>query len=240
MLDTPRNKTQQNVILDTGCPVPAGIYSSEALPAEDYHALPRASATLFKSAINDPMEAWTMSWLNPRQRDEPTDAMRRGSAYHTRFLEGSEKFNIRYKTALKKEDYANALHTVKDMRDWLGAYDLAIPAKASKADLIRAVEKNDHAPPVWDTLVASHKKNNEGREIIKAETFEEIEFAYSLLEKDKVAREAVTGGLPEVSLLYTLQLPESVEGHSGYQIQCKARIDYLKYKSLISKPTRTI
>tara|TARA_R110002020_G_scaffold48382_5_gene137990 strand:- start:11388 stop:12488 length:1101 start_codon:yes stop_codon:yes gene_type:complete len=223
--------------LDTGCDYPDGIYSHEALADHDYHALPRASATLFKFAINDPMEAWSKSWLNPRYKDEKTDAMKTGSAYHKRFLEGSEAFAATYKTALKKEDYQNLLVTIKDMKEWLSAYNIPIVSKATKSDLIALIQEQEHAPPLWDVLVENHKTKHAGMDIIKQDTVNEIEFAHSLIEQDPIASAAITGGQPEVSLLYTLHLNEDGPGGEVYKIKCKARIDYLKYKSLIDLKT---
>ena len=229
---------KQNVrILETGCDMPDGIYSVDQLTDRDYHALPRASATLFKYAINDPMEAWTKSWLNPNHKNDATDAMRLGTAYHKYFLEGKDAFNRDFKSSLRKQDFENLLVTCADMKDWLAKYKISVPSKASKTDLITQIVAQEHAPPIWDLLVATHKNAHSNRQILKSEHTQEIMFAHDLIEKDPIASKAISGGLPEVSLLYTLRLVEDGPGHETYKIKCKARIDYLKFKSLIDLKT---
>ena len=223
------------VDLETGCTMEDGIYANKVLSNDEYQALPRLSATLIKYAINDPMKAWAnCSWLNPQYHDTTTDAMKTGSAYHKLFLEGREAFNGTYKTALKKEDYENLLVTVKEMQEWLTNYSIPYTSKSTKKELIALIQSQEHHPPVWDVLVANHKNQNADKEILKQNIIDDINLAYDIVDKDAIASKAISGGLPEVSMLYTLHIKD---GPDTYKIKCKARYDYLKLKSIIDLKT---
>jgi len=66
------------------------------MPAEEYHALKRFSASGIKKILVSAQDFWKGSWMNPEPYKDESDAMNLGSAYHTRILEGEKAFMNTY------------------------------------------------------------------------------------------------------------------------------------------------
>lgn len=66
------------------------------MSAEEYHALPRLSASGIKKLIISAQDFWKWSWFNQDKEEKKSDALNLGTAYHVRILEGREEFDKRY------------------------------------------------------------------------------------------------------------------------------------------------
>ena len=66
------------------------------MPAEEYHALQRFSASGIKKILVSAQDFWATSWMNPERHEAKSDAFNLGTAYHTRILEGRKVFDQRY------------------------------------------------------------------------------------------------------------------------------------------------
>lgn len=70
--------------------IPPGIYYD--LSSEEYHADPALSSSGIKTLLKKPLKYWHNSPLNANRKQEDSQAMKVGRAFHTMLLE-PEKFN---------------------------------------------------------------------------------------------------------------------------------------------------
>jgi len=71
------------------------------LPDEEYHKLKRFSSSGIKKLLVSSQDFWYSSWMNPNKKEKQSDTFNEGKAYHSRILEGYDKFSQRY--AVKPE-----------------------------------------------------------------------------------------------------------------------------------------
>lgn len=219
--------------IETGCDMPDGVYQNSELPEDRYHDIKRASQTLFKAAANSPMMAWAQSWLNPAKHSNDTEAKKSGRAYHKYILEGAEAFNESYAPYLDKSDYPDALDTVQDMINWLQAKKLAVPkGRAKKEEYIQMVMRHPERPVIWDQKKKDHEADHGHKELLRSHIIHDIQLAAKTIQLDEHANKSVSGGYPEVSVLYHVDIPEIDGSDIAYRIPCKARFDYLKNQTL--------
>ena len=224
--------------LNTGCVMPDGVYSNAEMSDDEYHALPRASNSIFKIASNNTMGAWSSSWMNPRRTNSDTEAKKTGRAYHKYILEGKAAFEQTHARTLNKDDYKDLLVTVADMTDWLSKMKLAVPTgKAKKDDLIKQIQRHPNAPPIFDVLIRKHKEQNANKTLLKNNVYDDISIANAIIRNSETLNASVSNGEPEVTFLYTLLLPEIDGSDVIYSLPCKARLDYLKLKSIVDLKT---
>lgn len=195
---------------------------------ETYHAIPALSNGGIKKLAASPMLYWADSrWLNydyePREEKEHFDT---GHAAHCRVLEGREAFQQRFAIGLDKKDHPNALDTLKEIK---AAYPEGIkPKGTSKRECFDNLKLYDGAVELWDDLLAEHEKANEGKTMIPAKTVRQIEIAAAMIEKDPELSAALSGGYPEVVLLWICR-------KTG--VPMKAKADYLKIKMIVDFKT---
>lgn len=222
--------------LDGQPPFPRpGVYIG--MPEDEYHAIHACSASGLKSLSVSSMDYWANSVLNP-EREEPSSRddgkltpMELGRAYHCYICEGDAAFAERYCVALDK-DVAKAKAT-----------ELGVPFCVTIADIRQAIDDAGGKPKgtskdaladqlldfvprayIWDRLVASHCKANEGKTMISPGLFNRIAIAKRMIVSDPQIGSAFSDGYSEVSIFWYDQ-------KTG--VPCKARLDYLKMNFLI-------
>jgi hypothetical protein len=223
-----------------------GIYFG--MPEEDYFALPALSASGIKDLLASPMLFWARStWLSEvarkqkaREASNPKAQMARliGRAYHCRLLEGTEEYARRFACELTPEDCEGALTTTDQIKAAISAFGVkpwskvpdelpggqAYERSAKKEDWIRQLLAQDPDARILDVLEQQHEAAHAGKSFISAEAWEQIEYAAKMIEADEGIRPALTGGYPEVTLIWH-------DKETG--VPMKARVDRLKLKAAI-------
>lgn len=198
-----------------------GLYIG--LPEQEYHAIPRLSASGIRVLLQSPADFWWGSWMNPlREPDNDTAAKSIGRAYHCRILEGAEVFADRYCPALEKSDHPGALVTVDDIKEALA--DCGEKTTGRKDALIARLQTADPSAEIWDAIAADYAEKNDGREQLSRPVWERVQLAAAMIERHPMMSRVVKGGLPEVSVLWTD--PE-------FNVPMKCRMDKLKPKVIV-------
>jgi hypothetical protein len=191
-----------------------GIYFG--MPAAEYHAAPGLSHSGMLDLGVSPLRYWHRH-INPaRPPEEPTPAMRLGTAIHAAILEPSA-FRARYAKRLDRADYPDALDTIDDLVAWLAARDQPTKHKR-KADLVERVRQCDPTQPVWQDLVSRHARESAGKELLAPEDWAAAEDAARTVHADPAAQEVLSAGEAEVS--FFVRDPES-------GVMLKARMDHV-------------
>lgn len=66
------------------------------MPIEEYHALPRLSASGIKQLLVSSQDFYQTSWMNKSRKERDTESLNVGQAYHCYVLEGVDVFKSRY------------------------------------------------------------------------------------------------------------------------------------------------
>lgn len=210
-----------------------GVYF--ALPFDEYLGLPRLSASGIKSIGVHPLEFWARSWLNPnREPEEESEFQELGTAYHKRVIEGRAAFDSAYTARLEPEEYPDALRTMDDIRAACRERSVK-PLTGRKDELVERLLAADPAVQVWDKLVRDHAGEHPGKVLLSGRAINTIEIRARMIEAHPGLSKAFTGGLPEVTVLWT----EEVEVDPGkfVDVPMKARLDYLKARAVVDLKT---
>lgn len=203
---------------------------------DTYHAIPAFSNSGFKKFACSPMAFWaTTPWLNPewaemkaeqeekRQRDKATH-FEDGHAFECRIFEGREAFYQRFGVALDKRDHPKALVTMDDIK---AAYPEGVKPKGiSKRAVFDHLREIDGTVELWDDLVAEHAKLNEGKYLMSARAFRQMEFGALVIERDPEIGALIKTGQPQVVICWT---------DNGVPMKLKA--DLLKVKMIVDAKT---
>jgi hypothetical protein len=198
-----------------------GVYFQ--LPESDYHALPALSASGIKNLLISNPDFWFRSVFNKNRRDENTEAMTIGKAFHKRILEGKASFYDNY--AATFEPLAECLRTVEEIKDALIKNGIDKP-KGLKADLIEQLLEVQPGAIILDELRADYELLHHGKEFLSSDLIESIETSAAMIEMNPMLSRCFAGGYPEVSVIWT---------EDG--VRFKARFDYLKPKAIIDLKT---
>jgi hypothetical protein len=198
-----------------------GVYFQ--LPEDEYHSIPALSASGIKNLLISNPDFWFRSPFNPNRRDENTDAMRIGSAFHKRILEGRQKFSDQY--AATFEAPADCLRTVDDIKEAIAAHGEKPKGKV-KAELIEQLLTLQPNAQIFDELRTDYELLHHGKEFLTRDLIDSVEISAAMIEKNPHLSKCFLGGFPEVSVIWT---------EDG--VRFKARFDYLKPKALIDLKT---
>lgn len=205
--------------------LPDGIYLD--LPLDKYLALPRISSSGLTSLMEGPAAFWANSWMNPHREDSDSAAALLGRAYHCARLE-PDKFHELYVRDLVQEDYPDGLLT-NATQIGEALFDLGLP-KQSKDDggvmgqarrlaAARSERGLEDQTPIWILeLEAWEQEHRDGREALSPKAWAEIHRDADRLRSNPEVASLISGGLPEVSILFT-------DPESG--VRCKIRPDYI-------------
>jgi hypothetical protein len=193
------------------------------LDEDTYHAIHACSASGLKDLSMSSMDYWAKSVLNPDREDEDTVFKTLGRAYHVRILEGRARFQSGFGRSLEKGDYEGLIVTIDDANQAIEKAGYTPPKKGTpKPAVLRALAEAVPDALVWDALVETHAKANEGKTLIPSKSYNRIEVAAAMIEGDPYLKQAFTGGYPEVTLFWWCP-------RTGAPM--KARIDYLKMRT---------
>jgi hypothetical protein len=199
-----------------------GVYFQ--LPESEYHALPALSASGIKNLLISNPDFWFRSPFNPNRRDESTDAMTIGKAFHKRILEGRDSFYKNY--AASFEAPADCLRTRDDIIECLEANGFAVKKTAKKDELLAQLRGTTINVDVLDWLRDAYQTEHNGKEFLSPDLLTSIETSAAMIEMNPQLSKCFSGGYPEVSVVWT---------EDG--VRFKARIDYLKPKAIIDLKT---
>lgn len=210
--------------VDTGIKHEPGIYFG--MPEEEYHKIPALSASGIRLLTVSEMDFWARSWLNPDKKDEPTDAMTIGKAFHARIVEGKDAFYERYALSFDASEYPDALKTADDIKDALRGLDLKLSGK--KDELIERLREADPAIQILDDLRDDYEAKHGGKTFLNADLIRQIEVSAAMIEKHPDLSRCFTGGHPEVTIIWH-------DFETG--VPMKARMDYLKTQAIVDLKT---
>jgi hypothetical protein len=195
-----------------------------SLPADVYHSVPALSSSGIKNLLISGPDFWyRTSWLNPDHVDEETEAMVIGRAYHKRILEGRDAFRADYAPTF--EPPPDSLRTVDDIKDALIKHGVEKP-KGLKGELIEQLLEIQPNALILDELRADYETLHHGKELLSHNLIASIETAAKMIECHPENKKLVSGGFPEVSVIWTSD-----------DIRFKARFDYLKPKAIVDLKT---
>lgn len=199
-----------------------GVYFG--LPREEYHDIPRLSASGIKTLLSSPEAFWADSWMNPaRRKREHTDATQIGELFHDYLLEGAEVFFSRYHVlpdpGLYEKRGIEVLSTGRQI------YPLARKLDISTGKTLLKISKEIakvYCPikcVLWPSLMEEEEEKAKGRTHVKNEIYQNILNIEHAIEENPEIRSIFKGGAPEVSILWTDRV-------TGVKMKCRA--DYLK------------
>ncbi len=207
-----------------------GVYFD--LPEDIYHGSFGLSYSGIKHLRISPYDWWVRSPLNPNQaavqaEESSTVALEMGAAFDARIICGREYFYQHYGPTISAADYPDALRTSSDMEKWLEARGLPKTAK-SKALLIQRILSVDPTVQSWDQLEEGYTQAHKGKKLISQDLIDRIELATAMIEKHPELSQALTGGAPQVSVVWYCE-------KTG--VLCRSRFDYLKPKVIVDLKT---
>jgi hypothetical protein len=207
-------------------PAPAvrqpGVYFG--LPSADYHSDPSLGSSDIKRLLQAPAVYWWHSHMNPDRPPPPdTLAMQKGRALHTLVLEGEEAFDRAYCCEPRPEAYPGALVTLEDLKG--KCRDLGEPVSGTKAELAKRIKTKDTNVIIFDDILAAFRvmAERDALEILKPDAMREVRQAAASITLNPHLVRAFQGGIPEVSVFWV----------DEYSIPCKARLDWLKPRTIV-------
>ena len=208
-----------------------GVYFD--LDENIYHAAFALSSTGIKHLRVSPYDWWVRSALNPRQAEvsaeEVSDAREMGKAFDARIICGKDYFYARYAPAISPADpaYKGVLRTADDLREWLETRGYGKQGK-TKDILIGRVLEADPTARIWDVILDGYQKQHKDKTLLDYGLIEKIELAAAMIEKHPELSKALSGGAPQVSVVWYCE---------ATGVLCKARFDYLKPKLIADLKT---
>ena len=194
-----------------------GVYFG--LPADVYHAVPRASSSFLQKINVSPATAWRHSWMDPERPDfdeDATLAQTLGRAYHTARLE-PHLFESLYVRELDKADAPKGtLFTGTDIGKVLEEYGLKKSGTVAE-QAQRLADAGFPARQLWPLVKAEWEQARAGRTPLPPRHYDQM-----LTDRDRIGRNSqiaplLSGGEAEVSIFWT----------DEHGVEMKARIDYL-------------
>lgn len=199
--------------------MPDGIYFDMA--EEEYHAIPRLSASGIQNMMISPATFWAKSWLNPDQDDaEETAAQEIGKAYHCARLE-PERFFSCYVPEIDKGDLDDdCLMTDAALKAALK--DMGQPqTKGDEAVLDRARRLRDlgYTGQIWHLELEAWEIDKGDRIGLPRKVWDEIRRDMHAIRRNPEVLEHLVDGAAEVVILWTDPITD---------MPMKARLDYLR------------
>jgi hypothetical protein len=200
---------------------PDGIYFG--MPAEEYHAQRRLSASGLQEMDVSPATYWARSWMNPDKQERDTKALRIGTAYHMARLEPA-RFEQSY---LPEPDAAEArengtLMTHADIKEQFKL--IGEPQTKTGEDVLAAAERlkaAGYGGAIWHIIQAEFAARLEAEQKtgLPRDSYDEIVRDMKSLHGMPEIHRHLIDGLSEVSVLWT-------DKKTGVRMKC--RMDYLQ------------
>ena len=203
--------------------LPPGIYFG--MDESQYHAIPALSSSGIRDMLISPLDYWTSSVFNPDRKEHETKAMADGTAFHRRLLE-PERFAAFYAGKPSKEDYADAIDGGEALK--AECERLGLKKSGRIMDLCERILDAEPAAELWPVIERELLAGLSGRTLLSRETMGDIERTARIVFAHQSAARALTGGMPEVTVLW-------IDEETG--VPMKIRADYLKTKAIIDVKT---
>lgn len=202
-----------------------GVYYD--MPREEYHADYSLSSSGIRNLLVSPLDYWVNSPLNPDYEEEKTDAKDFGTAFHSRILEGREKFDAAYASEL---DISTLGKDVLKTGDQLRAKctDLGCAKNGTLLEMADRIVAADPTAICFAHLEAKYNKMHEGKTFMPARAMRRIELAAQAIESSPELMEMLDGTEREVSVFW-------VDQETG--VPMKARLDAFKPGLIIDPKT---
>ena len=203
-----------------------GVYPG--MPYHEYRDQPALSYSGIKKLRISPLTYWD-HYINPNRPEESSSPAKDfGHALHSLVLE-PEKHSQRYARDISKEDYRDVLVTMDDLRAYCEANGLKVTAKR-KEELIDRINLAGHKPPIWDSLVAQHARDNADKIILSPSDDDRLHEAASVIVNDPTCQNLLKDGEPELSVIVR-------DPQTG--VLLKGRIDYCRTRKNVDIKTFT-
>lgn len=177
----------------------ASPISTSGMHAADYHGAAGLSASGMKDLEVSPLRYWYLH-INPnRPKDEPTPAMKVGTALHYAVLEPS-KLNDHVACQLKLEPHW--LVTVADIRTWLTDHGVT-PKGARKDGLITQALARHPEVKIWDVEEKLFQAKHDGKTILHVDDWTRVHGMANALRNEPRLMEILSSGQSEVSMFAT-------------------------------------
>jgi hypothetical protein len=197
-----------------------GVYFG--MPAEEYHAIPRLSASGISNILISPATFWAASWMNPLKEEadeEQTKAQILGAAYHTARLE-PHLFDKLYVRDIAKAEHPKALMNGTAVGEALGELgETKKRAGETAIEQARRLVDAGYTGEIWQILAEEADAQRGGRTAIDAKYYDQIRADMELIAAAPEINKHLTGGAAEIVILWT-------DEKSG--VLMKSRLDYLK------------
>jgi hypothetical protein len=198
--------------------LPDGIYFD--LPHDEYVRLPRLGSSSINDLRTSPATFWMKSWLNPNRAADEThgrDPKSVGTAYHMARLE-PERFAETYARGFDVSDHPEALRTDTEVCAVLSEMGETQRKKGEDA-LTRAVRLRSagYEGEIASLLEAQHNAEMGDKLALAPEVWDNVQVAMRLIRNNSDIAALLTGGMSEVSVLWT---------ENG--VPMRARLDYLR------------
>jgi hypothetical protein len=185
----------------------------------DYHAHGALSSSGLRELAKSP--AHYMAYKTQERVETP--AMKFGTGFHELIGE-PQLFDKKYVKGPAKEDFEGLLVTVQDIHAKIKelGHKTSIPIK--KSDAIKLLRTLDPRVPVWDDIVEAFTKENEGKTVLSADEYAQLDGMLHSLIHNKTAVNLLTKGKAEQSAFW-------IDKATG--VLCKCRPDYLRDDGIV-------
>lgn len=188
---------------------------------EEYHAVPRFSASGVKRMLISPLDFYMSSWMNPERKERTSPALALGKAYHKLILEGEEAFDAAYSVEPNRADYEGILACGDDYKAFLKEH--GEKQSGTNAELIARIRAVDADVPIWTLILREFNDDLGDRLSLSLSDWAQIQRARFIICNMPSAKKAFGNGAPEVSIFWTQK-----DG-----IKMKARLDYMQAKTVL-------
>jgi hypothetical protein len=149
--------------------------------------------------------------------------MQKGRALHKLVLEGLEAFEAAFAEEPQPSGHPGALVTLEDLK--AKCRELGEPVSGTKAELAKRIKAKDSTTIIFDDILATFRvmAERDGLEILKPDVMREVRQAATSISLNPYLAKAFQGGIPEVSVFWV----------DDYGIPCKARLDWLKPRTIV-------
>jgi len=171
-----------------------GIYYD--LPEAEYHKLPRLSSHGIAKLLINPHDYWVQSFMNPDKKERKSKAFSTGKIYEVVYLEGAEKFRKRFCPKFDGSKFPGALDTVPEIKEAIEK--LGVKPKGNKPELVQQLIFLDPSARVLCELENQWAADNEGKEIIDLEDYDNALASYTAMQGNPL-----DGARTQVAVLWT-------------------------------------
>ncbi len=177
----------------------ADLLSIPTITNDEYHSIRALSASGMKDLAISPLRYWHRK-LNPnREPEEPTPALKLGSALHTALLEPN-KLDSQFACAIDASAIEGVLVTIADLRKWLDERGVK-PRGTVKADIIAQVRSVSPEVPILDVIQSAFEEQTKDKTVFSPDDWKRLQGMVQALRDEPRLQPILKAGRAEVPLL---------------------------------------